>query len=154
MENSNPPVTRKMRHKTVSLVSIAPGIHHITNDHHDEETGKFGDKLADRLTSFGGSWWFIGIFLTSLVAWVIINVCLLKAKAFDPYPFILLNLFLSMLASIQAPVILMSQNRQATKDRIHAHQDHETNLKAELEIERLHQKIDEVLATLEELKRR
>ncbi len=107
-----------------------------------------GQRAADAVARFGGSWTFIGIFALVLLAWVGLNAWLLArgggSKPFDPYPYILLNLFLSMLASIQAPVILMSQNRQAEKDRINARNDYEVNLKAELEIMALHEKIDAI----------
>ena len=108
------------------------------------ERSTFGQKMADRVARFGGSWAFIGLFALVMVAWVALNsYILVKAnKAFDPYPYILLNLFLSMLAAIQAPVILMSQNRQAYKDRMTAEHDYEVNLKAELEIMALHEKVD------------
>nr|WP_315429501.1 DUF1003 domain-containing protein [uncultured Albidiferax sp.] len=104
----------------------------------------FGARAADAVAKFGGSWTFILIFATTLVVWVGSNVLLLARwdAVFDPYPFILLNLFLSMLASVQAPVILMSQNRQARKDRLNAEHDYEVNLKAELEIMLLHEKVD------------
>lgn len=103
-----------------------------------------GQRAADAVTRFGGSWAFIMLFVTTLLIWVILNSYVLVNynKAFDPYPYILLNLFLSMLASIQAPMILMSQNRQAEKDRLNAEHDYEVNLKAELEIMLLHEKID------------
>ena len=103
-----------------------------------------GQRAADAVASFGGSWTFIGLFGAVLVVWVILNSYLLVrvGGVFDPYPYILLNLFLSMLASIQAPIILMSQNRQAEKDRLNAEHDYEVNLKAELEIMLLHEKMD------------
>jgi uncharacterized membrane protein len=103
-----------------------------------------GQRAADAVAAFGGSWTFIFIFFATLVVWVVVNSFILaqQGKAFDPYPYILLNLFLSMLASIQAPVILMSQNRQAEKDRLNAEHDYEINLKAELEIMLLHEKLD------------
>ena len=103
-----------------------------------------GQRAADAVASFGGSWTFIFIFAAILIAWVVLNSVILakQGSAFDPYPYILLNLFLSMLASIQAPVILMSQNRQAQKDRMNAEHDYEINLKAELEIMLLHEKVD------------
>jgi uncharacterized membrane protein len=100
----------------------------------------FGERVADRIASFGGSWTFIGIFFTGLIAWMIINQEVLRP--FDPYPFILLNLVLSCVAAMQAPVIMMSQNRQATKDRIDARSDYEVNLRAEMEILSLHAKLD------------
>jgi len=104
----------------------------------------FGQKLADNVAAFGGSWTFISIFAVVLVVWILLNSFILISydKSFDPYPYILLNLFLSMLAAIQAPIILMSQNRQAYKDRMSADHDYEVNLKAELEIMVLHEKID------------
>jgi len=103
-----------------------------------------GQRAADAVASFGGSWTFIVIFAVILIIWVVANsVILLRYdKSFDPYPYILLNLFLSMLAAIQAPIILMSQNRQAEKDRFNAGHDYEVNLKAELEIMLLHEKLD------------
>lgn len=109
----------------------------------DDDTS-LGARAADAVASFGGSWTFILLFGAVLVVWVVLNVLLLVRwnAVFDPYPFILLNLFLSMLAAVQAPIILMSQNRQAVKDRLHAEHDYEVNLKAELEIMLLHEKID------------
>lgn len=104
-----------------------------------------GQRAADAVARFGGSWMFIMLFAIVLVGWVILNSVILArsgGQPFDPYPYILLNLFLSMLASIQAPVILMSQNRQAEKDRLNLQHDYEINLKAELEIMALHEKMD------------
>jgi uncharacterized membrane protein len=112
-----------------------------------DDTLTFGQRIADQVAQFGGSWTFIFIFGAILLAWVVINSVLLIRRAggpFDPYPYILLNLFLSMLAAIQAPVIMMSQNRLASKDRLDATHDYEVNLKAELEIQQLHQKMDEL----------
>lgn len=104
----------------------------------------FGQRAADAVATFGGSWKFIGLFAATLVSWVGLNSFLLGhyGAVFDSYPYILLNLVLSMLAAIQAPIILMSQNRQAQKDRLVAEHDYEVNLKAELEIMLLHEKID------------
>jgi len=104
----------------------------------------FGQRAADAVARFGGSWTFVGLFVAAMVVWVGLNAVLLmrRGTTFDPFPYILLNLFLSMLAAIQAPVILMSQNRQSEKDRISAEHDYEVNLKAELEIMLLHEKID------------
>jgi uncharacterized membrane protein len=112
-----------------------------------EESRSFGERLADRIAAFGGSWTFILIFMGAVVLWIVINtVLLLRAggQPFDPYPFILLNLFLSLVAAIQAPIIMMSQNRQAAKDRLQASHDYEVNLKAEIEIMALHEKMDEL----------
>jgi uncharacterized membrane protein len=105
-----------------------------------------GQRAADTVARFGGSWTFIFAFIFVLVAWVILNSVILLHydRAFDPYPYILLNLFLSMLASIQAPIILMSQNREAEIDRRQAEHDYEVNLKAELEILLLHEKLDDL----------
>ena len=121
---------------------------HISRDTNLEFEKKltFGQRLADKVAMFGGSWTFIIIFAAILLAWVLLNALLLarRGDTFDPYPYILLNLFLSMLAAIQAPIILMSQNRQSVKDRLDAAHDYEVNLKAELEILSLHEKIDEL----------
>ena len=103
-----------------------------------------GDRLADAIARVGGSWGFILSFLAFLAVWAVANVWLLGRESFDPYPFIFLNLLLSMLAALQAPVIMMSQNRQAEHDRIDASHDYEVNLKAEIEIMALHEKLDEL----------
>lgn len=108
----------------------------------DKET--FGEWLADRVAEFGGSWMFISLFGVMLVLWTGTNTLILIQNAFDPYPFIFLNLMLSMLAALQAPIIMMSQNRQSAKDRAAAQHDYEVNLKAELEIMTLHEKLDQV----------
>ena len=116
----------------------------------EEEMLTFGQRVADRVATFGGSWTFIIIFGFILVVWMTVNSYALRAllqwgkKPFDEYPFILLNLVLSTLAALQAPVIMMSQNRQASKDRLKADLDYEVNLKAELEVAQLHSKIDRV----------
>lgn len=105
-----------------------------------------GQRVADKVAAFGGSWTFIILFVGILVAWVVLNSVILARQhaAFDPYPYILLNLFLSMTAAVQAPVIMMSQNRQAAKDRLDAAHDYEINLKAEMEINTLQEKLDEL----------
>jgi len=105
----------------------------------------FGERMADRLADFGGSWRFIALFAVVLFLWLALNSSLLVIRPFDPYPFIFLNLILSCLAAIQAPVIMMSQNRQEAKDRLSAEHDYRINLKAELEIRNLHEKIDHLL---------
>ncbi|WP_394002404.1 DUF1003 domain-containing protein [Luteimonas sp. WGS1318] len=102
----------------------------------------FGEALADRVAAFGGSWTFIVLFLAALVGWVVLNTGALGTDALDPFPYIFLNLMLSMVAALQAPVIMMSQNRQASKDRQMAGYDYAVNLKAELEIMALHEKMD------------
>ncbi|MEH3123171.1 MAG: DUF1003 domain-containing protein [Sphingomonas phyllosphaerae] len=129
----------------------------VSRDAADEADlrASFGDRLADKVAAIGGSWGFIIAFTVVLVGWMLLNTDVLKyfGMQFDPYPYIFLNLMLSTLAAVQAPVIMMSQNRQAAKDRLAAGLDYETNLRAELEILRLHEKIDglviERLAALE-----
>jgi len=105
----------------------------------------FGERLSDKLADFAGSWTFIAIFTGVLFAWIVINALVVVVRPFDPYPFIFLNLVLSALAAIQAPLIIMSQNRQETRDRLHAEQDYQVNLKTELEIHQLHKKMDHLL---------
>lgn len=105
----------------------------------------FGDRTADSIARIGGSWGFIVAFLIFLAVWATANTVLLTQNAFDPYPFIFLNLLLSMIAALQAPIIMMSQNRQAMKDRFDASKDYEVNLKSEVELISLHHKIDTVL---------
>ena len=105
----------------------------------------FGERLADRIAEFGGSWTFISLFAGFILVWVAINSVFLLTRPFDPYPFILLNLFLSCLAAVQAPIIMMSQNRQEARDRLQSENDYRINLKAELEIRHLHEKIDHLL---------
>jgi uncharacterized membrane protein len=105
----------------------------------------FGERLSDQIASFGGSWRFIILFGVILVLWIILNAALLLNRGFDPYPFILLNLILSCLAAMQAPIIMMSQNRAESRDRLRAENDYKINLKAELEIRHLHEKIDHLL---------
>jgi uncharacterized membrane protein len=105
-----------------------------------------GERSADAVAEFGGSWWFIGIFATVLIVWMAVNAVGVMRVPFDPYPFILLNLVLSTLAAIQAPIIMMSQRRQESRDRLRAENDYRVNLKAELEIRQLHEKIDHQLA--------
>lgn len=124
------------------LAARAPISRDTTKEFEDRLT--FGQRLADRVASFGGSWIFISIFGGVLLLWILLNVLLLteSGRTFDPYPYILLNLVLSMVAAIQAPIILMSQNRHADKDRLSAQHDYEVNLKAELEIMALNEKID------------
>jgi len=110
------------------------------------ENSTFGERLADKVASFGGSWTFILIFLGVLGTWITVNAVALMGTPFDPYPFILLNLVLSCIAAAQAPVIMMSQRRQETKDRARSENDYRINLKAELEIRHLHEKLDHQLA--------
>src|SRR5436309_12894661 len=105
----------------------------------------FGERLSDQIASFGGSWRFIILFGVVLVVWIVLNAALLLNRGFDPYPFILLNLILSCLAAMQAPIIMMSQNRAELRDRLRSENDYKINLKAELEIRHLHEKIDHLL---------
>jgi len=125
---------------------LAERTHIARNVAHDlTEKTTFGQRLADNVAAFGGSWTFISLFAVVLVVWILLNSFILvsySSKTFDSYPYILLNLFLSMLAAIQAPIILMSQNRQGYKDRMSADHDYEVNLKSELEIMALHEKLD------------
>ena len=106
----------------------------------------FGERLSDRIADIGGSWAFICSFGGFLLLWIVVNSVVLLHRPFDPYPFILLNLVLSCLAAIQAPIIMMSQNRQEAKDRLRSENDYRVNLKAELEIRHLHEKIDHLLS--------
>jgi len=134
---------KQERHVAHHLTARTPIAQNVIQDFSDQMT--FGQRMADKVAAFGGSWTFISLFAVVLVVWIILNSVILiryGSAAFDPYPYILLNLFLSMLAAIQAPIILMSQNRQAYKDRLSAEHDYEVNLKAELEIMTLHEKID------------
>jgi len=133
---------KQERHVAHHLAARTHIARNVSQDISGQQT--FGQGLADKVASFGGSWTFISIFAVIMFSWVVLNSFILirYRESFDPYPYILLNLFLSMLAAIQAPIILMSQNRQAYKDRLSAEHDYEVNLKAELEIMVLHEKID------------
>ena len=128
---------------------VLDAVRHRATVSHDplaraQDRRTLGERLADRIAAFGGSWTFILLFLASLVGWAVLNTEILGPRhaAFDPYPYVFLNLMLSMLAALQAPIIMMSQNRQAAKDREQAAQDYEVNLKAEVEIRALHDKLD------------
>ena len=135
-------LTKQEKHVAHHITEKTPISTNVVQDYSEQLT--FGQKLADKVASFGGSWIFISLFMIVLVIWIFLNSFILIKlnSSFDPYPYILLNLVLSMLAAIQAPIILMSQNRQAYKDRLTAEHDYEVNLKAELEIIALHEKID------------
>jgi len=119
----------------------------VTSNLNSDSNQKFtlGEKIADKVAEFGGSWKFIIIFFILLTAWIVMNSHFLLTKPFDPFPFILMNLILSCLAAIQAPIIMMSQNRQEAKDRIRGENDYKINLKAEIEIRTLHEKVDHLL---------
>jgi uncharacterized membrane protein len=135
-------LTEREKHVARHITERTPISRNVVQDSSEQMT--FGQKMADKVASFGGSWIFISIFMGVMIIWILLNsVILIKlGSSFDPYPYILLNLVLSMLAAIQAPIILMSQNRQAFKDRLSAEHDYEVNLKAELEIMGLHDKVD------------
>ena len=135
-------LTEQEKHVAHHITERTPISTNIVQDLSEQMT--LGQKMADKVASFGGSWIFIFIFACVMVIWVFLNSFILIRynESFDPYPYILLNLFLSMIAAIQAPIILMSQNRQAYKDRLSAEHDYEVNLKAELEIIALHEKVD------------
>jgi uncharacterized membrane protein len=135
-------LTELEKHVAHHITERTPISKNVIQDFSEQMT--LGQKMADKVASFGGSWLFISIFMVVMVVWIILNsfILLKLNSSFDPYPYILLNLVLSMLAAIQAPVILMSQNRQAYKDRLSAEHDYEVNLKAELEIIGLHEKVD------------
>lgn len=115
-------------------------------DHDMQQQWSFGERLADRIATFGGSWAFLICFGLFLATWIALNTFVFVARPPDPYPFILLNLLLSCLAAIQAPIIMMSQNRQEAKDRARAQHDYQINMKAELEIRHLHEKMDHLLS--------
>jgi len=136
-------LTEQQKHVAHHITERTPISTNVFQDLSARST--FGEKMADKVASFGGSWTFISIFIGVMVIWIFLNSFILiklMKGSFDPYPYILLNLVLSMLAAIQAPIILMSQNRQAYKDRLSAEHDYEVNLKAELEIIGLHEKMD------------
>jgi uncharacterized membrane protein len=119
----------------------------LSKDVNEEFEGKLtlGQRVADKIASFGGSWRFIIIFFSILLGWIGLNAFMLLSRPFDPYPFILLNLVLSCLAAVQAPIIMMSQNRQAAKDRLHSQRDYEVNLKSEIEIRSLGERLDHII---------
>ncbi len=117
----------------------------IDVDKQEEAKMSFGDRVADKVSEIAGSWTFIGLFIFFLILWTIVNGVILKDNAVDPYPFILLNLVLSCIAAIQAPIIMMSQNRQAEKDSLRNQNDYRTDLKSELILEELHDKMELII---------
>jgi uncharacterized membrane protein len=131
-----------------SIAESEPIVENVNKIFHEQLT--FGQRLADKISAFGGSWTFIIIFLSILISWMAINSLYLASpkEAFDPYPYILLNLVLSTIAALQAPIIMMSQNRQTEKDRLDITENYKISLKTDLEIMRLHQKIDELSKTI------
>ena len=136
-----PPRERQLIERVAKRLAVSRDI----NADHDARLS-FGDRLSDRVAAFGGSWTFLIIFGGVMAGWIMLNSVFLgkQGEAFDPYPYILLNLLLSCIAAVQAPVIMMSQNRFAAKDRLQAAHDYEVNLKAEIEIMALHEKLDEM----------
>jgi uncharacterized membrane protein len=135
-------------HKSALHKRVAQSINDdnlLTQDLQDEPTDTFGERIADKVAEFGGSWRFIGIFAAVLIVWITFNSIAFFFKPFDPYPYILLNLVLSCIAAIQAPVIMMSQNRKEAHDRRRAENDYMVNLKAEIEIRNLHEKLDALM---------
>jgi len=140
----------EMETKVVNALRDKTIISDNPDDDDDIANSTFGQRVADRVASFGGSWTFIIIFVTFLLGWIAVNIVLLANKGWDPYPFILLNLILSCVAALQAPVIMMSQNRQGEKDRDKAENDYMVNLKSELEIRMLHEKIDHLIMQQEQ----
>ena len=143
--------THELAANEASVVRSAAERRPISEDVNEafDDRQSFGDRLADRVAEFGGSWTFLIAFGLFLVTWTLINL-VLRRDAFDPYPFIFLNLVLSMLAAVQAPVIMMSQNRQASKDRMDAGNDYQVNLKAEIEIMALLEKVEHLAARQQE----
>jgi uncharacterized membrane protein len=134
-----------LEHEVLTSLSM----NRLISDNIETELDKkltFGQRLSDRIADFGGSWTFIILFFLALFIWIAINIFVMVKKPFDPYPFILLNLILSCLASIQAPIIMMSQNRKEARDRLRSENDYKINLKAELEIRVMHEKLDHMLA--------
>lgn len=137
--------------KDQHLISVIAHRVHATRDSNEayDAQSTFGQKLADRVAEIGGSWYFVIAFGVCLVLWTTLNVLILQGQnRFDPYPFIFLNLILSMLAAVQAPIIMMAQNRQSYKDRIGARLDYEVNVKAESEVAWLHKRLDRIEALL------
>jgi uncharacterized membrane protein len=130
--------------EVVQSLSAGQPIAANTEKEYSEDVS-FGGRVSDVLAKFGGSWTFILIFVAIIIVWMTINAAIIGGANFDPFPFILLNLVLSCLAALQAPVILMSQNRQELKDRMRAENDYQVNLKAELEIRHLHEKMDHLI---------
>ena len=143
--------THDLAANEASVVRSAAERRPISEDINETFDGRqtFGERLADRVATFGGSWTFLIAFGLFLVVWTVLNL-VLRRDAFDPYPFIFLNLMLSMIAAAQAPIIMMSQNRQAQKDRLDAGNDYQVNLKAEIEIMALLEKVEHLTARQEE----
>ncbi len=156
-ENDRARIIRELIHTTDREFTDEELIHQLTatkiTRRAEPDKPTLGQRASDAVARFAGSWAFIFSFIGVMVGWMVVNVAL-SARAFDAYPFILLNLVLSCIAAVQAPLIMMSQNRQEAKDRERAENDYRVNLKNELIIDDLHQKLDRVLENQEELKRR
>jgi uncharacterized membrane protein len=137
----------EISHLETEVVNAIDGNELLSQNIEDTLEGELtlGQRIADRIAEFGGSWTFIISFFSFILLWISVNIWFLRKESFDPYPFILLNLILSCLAAIQAPIIMMSQNRQEQKDRSRSEHDYKINLKAELEIRLLHEKIDHMI---------
>jgi uncharacterized membrane protein len=144
LENEHGEFTELERQVAASIANHDTIAENVEDDFQEDRT--FGQRLSDHLASFGGSWAFLIAFGLVLLVWILINLALGEKRAFDTYPFILLNLILSCLAAIQAPIIMMSQKRQEAKDRLRALNDYRVNLKAELEIRHLHEKLDHLIS--------
>ncbi len=144
LENEHGEFTELERQVAASIANHDTIAENIEDDFDEERT--FGQRLSDHLASFGGSWAFLIAFAVVMSIWILINLVMGEKQAFDAYPFILLNLILSCLAAIQAPIIMMSQKRQEVKDRLRALNDYRVNLKAELEIRHLHEKLDHLIS--------
>lgn len=129
----------------LDAIGDSKSITSLVDSEENQVKSTYGERIADRVAAFGGSWKFIILFSVIIVLWIGVNALMFSNKGFDPYPFILLNLILSCLAALQAPVIMMSQNRQEEKDRKRARNDYMINLKSELEIRMLHEKIDHLI---------
>jgi uncharacterized membrane protein len=143
LEEGKGEVTKLDKEVIKSMASHSTLSKNINSEYYEERT--FGQRLSDKIAEFGGSWKFISIFFAILMFWIFVNSYILLAKPFDPYPFILLNLVLSCLTAMQAPIIMMSQNRRESKDRLRSENDYRVNLKSELEIRMLHEKIDNLM---------
>ena len=144
LESEHGEFTELERQVATSIANHDTIAENVEDDFEEERT--FGQRLSDHLASFGGSWAFLIAFAAVLFVWIIANLAMGEKRAFDAYPFILLNLVLSCIAAIQAPIIMMSQKRQEAKDRLRALNDYRVNLKAELEIRHLHEKLDHLIS--------
>ncbi len=148
LHRGNAPLTLRER-RMIERIARRVEVHDLNEDM--EEGSTWGERLADRVAAVGGSWRFIGSFTAFLIAWMVLNTVIMKGYAFDPAPYIGLNLVLSCLAALQAPIIMMSQNRQAKRDRAAADLDYDTNLRSETHILALVEKVDELRVRVDEI---